>query len=111
MEDDELDELDLTDPETRLTCRIIDLLEALHPEVNALHASIFIFAAEGGNTVNEAVAASDINEAAWIAAHSDMHKWGLVKDTEPWELTKFGDAVLDDAAGEGLAFLRRSKPH
>jgi hypothetical protein len=90
-------EIDLTDPDALLEYAVIQVLAALYPKMQAIHATLFILAGEGGYTFEEAVAETGESEATLRAAFNDLRDRGLVQDTSPWELTDEGDKLSGDA--------------
>jgi hypothetical protein len=100
--------IDLTDPKTLLDYSIIQLLVHQYPDITSTHATVFIFAAEGDATLEDAVEASDISEVIWKEAFNDMHELGLVQDTSPWKLTVEGERLLAQARKDVKEFLHRA---
>jgi hypothetical protein len=85
------------DPDALLKYAVIQALADVYPEMQAIHATLFILAAEGGYTFEEAVAETGESEATLRAAFDNLRDRGLVQDTSPWELTDEGDKLSDDA--------------
>jgi len=90
-------ETDLTDPDALLEYAVNRVLADPFPEAQAIHTTVFILAAEGGYTFEEAVAETAESEAILRAAFNDLCDRRLVQDTSPWTLTDEGDKLSDDA--------------
>lgn len=104
-------EIDLTDPDALLEYAVIQVLADQYPEVQTIHATLFILAAEGGYTFEEAVAETGESDATLRAAFNDLRDRGLVQDTSPWDLTNQGDKLSDDAFEAVRELLRKRIEH